>query len=72
MIASDRQDQRKIDYLPENGYEMIVSVGNGRNDALMLRRALLGICLVQNEGASSLAPAAVEVFAVNITHVSDM
>lgn len=72
VIASDRQDQRKLDYLLEIGPEMTVAVGNGRNDVLMLRRALLGICLVQREGASSLALAAADVVAVDITHVFDM
>jgi soluble P-type ATPase len=72
VIASDRQDQRKLDYLLEIGPEMTVAVGNGRNDALMLRRALLGICLVQSEGASSLALAAADVVAVDIAHVFDM
>jgi soluble P-type ATPase len=72
VIASDRQDQRKLDYLLEIGAEMTVAVGNGRNDALMLRRALLGICLVQGEGASSLALAAADVVAVDVVHVIDM
>lgn len=72
VIASDRQDQRKLDYLVDIGAEMTVAVGNGRNDALMLRRALLGICLVQGEGASSLALTAADVVATDIVHVLDM
>jgi soluble P-type ATPase len=72
VIASDRQDQRKLDYLLDIGPEMTVAVGNGRNDALMLRRARLGICLVQAEGASSLALAAADVVALSVVHVFDM
>lgn len=72
VIASDCQDQRKLDYLLDIGPELTVAVGNGRNDALMLRRAMLGICLVQGEGASALALAAADVVAVSIVHVFDM
>lgn len=72
VIASDRQDQRKLDYLLDIGAEMTVAVGNGRNDALMLRRAQLGICLVQGEGGSALALMAADVVAVDVSHVFDM
>jgi soluble P-type ATPase len=51
---------------------MTVTEGNGGNDALLLRRALLGIYLVQGEGASSLALVAADVIAVDIAHVADM
>lgn len=72
VIGEGRQDRQKLTYLKEIGEEMTIAVGNGRNDAMMLRRAKLGICLVQGEGASSRALAAADVVAGNILDVLDM
>lgn len=72
VIGSDRQDQRKLEYLVDIASKNTVAVGNGRNDALMLREALLGICLVQEEGAAIQAVMAADVVARNIVDVLDM
>ena len=50
IIPSENQDQAKLDYLLKLGKDKTICVGNGRNDALMLDHAVLGVALIQEEG----------------------
>ena len=50
-IPENNQDQSKLDYLLKLGKDTTLSVGNGRNDTLMLRESVIGIALLQEEGA---------------------
>ena len=52
VIAKDNQTQAKADYVRGLGAQKTVSVGNGRNDALMLKEAVLGIAVIQEEGGA--------------------
>ena len=52
IIPVNHQDRGKLDYINALGAEQTACIGNGRNDALMLKSAGLGIALVQDEGAS--------------------
>jgi P-type E1-E2 ATPase len=45
--------EEKNNVLLKLGKEQTIAVGNGNNDALMLKNALLGIAIIGNEGASS-------------------
>lgn len=49
-IGQNQQDISKLNYLKELGEEYTICVGNGRNDKLMLKEAVLGIALIQDEG----------------------
>jgi P-type E1-E2 ATPase len=51
----------KLAYLEWLGAEKCVAVGNGRNDAAMLRSAALGIAVIGPEGAHAAAVAAADV-----------
>lgn len=51
VLQSGPQDQSKRDYVLELGAESTAAVGNGRNDLLMIRESVLGICVLQREGA---------------------
>lgn len=53
IISKDEQQSQKLDYIAQLGAESVVAIGNGRNDALMLKHAALGIGLIQKEGACS-------------------
>jgi len=46
------QDMQKEMYVLNLGKENVIAIGNGMNDALMLKSAALGIVVIQNEGAS--------------------
>jgi len=61
VIPLNNQAQAKADYLEAIGPANSVAVGNGRNDALMLQQAALGIAVMQTEGAAMEALMAAEV-----------
>lgn len=50
IIPGDNQAETKLNYVKELGIDKTVCVGNGRNDALMLKSAALGIAVLQAEG----------------------
>ena len=52
VIAKENQTQAKVDYVRQLGCQKTVAVGNGRNDALMVKEAVLGIVVIQEEGAA--------------------
>jgi len=50
ILSGDSQTEQKLQYIEALGKENVVSIGNGRNDALMLKESALGIALIQSEG----------------------
>jgi len=66
VIPKDRQAEAKADYIRQLGARHCVCVGNGRNDALMLKEAALGIAVIQTEGAAAEALLAADVVTQNI------
>ncbi len=44
--------QQKADYVRQLGAEMVVAIGQGANDAAMLKEAGLGICVLSPEGTA--------------------
>ncbi len=52
ILPTDNQDVGKLDYVKGLGCENTVCIGNGRNDRLMLKEAVLGIAVVLKEGVA--------------------
>jgi len=52
VIGKENQTQAKAGYVRQLEAQKTVSVGNGRNDALMLKEAGLGIAVIQEEGGA--------------------
>jgi soluble P-type ATPase len=52
VLDAGRQDQAKADIVNRLGRQRTASIGNGRNDALMLEASALGILVILGEGAS--------------------
>jgi soluble P-type ATPase len=52
VIGKENQTEAKADYVRQLGLQKTVSVGNGRNDAQMLKESVLGIAVIQEEGTS--------------------
>ena len=50
VIDKSEQDICKLNFVKELGSEFTLSVGNGRNDKLMLKETALGIGILQEEG----------------------
>jgi len=46
------QDMQKESYVLNLGENQVIAIGNGLNDALMLKAAAMGIVVLQKEGAS--------------------
>ena len=51
ILEPGSQDVQKEQYVLNLGKDRVIAVGNGQNDALMLREASLGILVIQREGA---------------------
>ena len=52
ILPEKNQDTRKLEYITRLGPVSTVCIGNGRNDRLMLKEAILGIAVIQEEGAA--------------------
>jgi soluble P-type ATPase len=50
VIPNSQQDISKLEFVKELGLQHTLSVGNGRNDKLMLKETVLGIAILQDEG----------------------
>ena len=50
VLPPDHQDQKKAEYVRQLDPHHTVCLGNGRNDMLMLKESVLGICLTETEG----------------------
>ncbi len=72
VIGPLEQDRRKWEYVVAVGPKMAAAVGNGRNDVLMLQTAVLGIGLIQKEGASSRTLQAADIVCTDIRDVLDL
>ncbi|RXJ69336.1 ATPase P [Halarcobacter ebronensis] len=49
-IGKENQDKRKLEFIESLDSKTVLSVGNGRNDKLMLKESILGIAILQDEG----------------------
>jgi len=61
VLAPDDGGAQKLAVVQQLGADNVIAIGNGRNDALMLQAAALGIGVVQAEGMASAALAAADV-----------
>jgi soluble P-type ATPase len=55
IIASGWEAGDKLALVEDLGPDSVVAIGNGANDALVLRASALGICVIGPEGASRAA-----------------
>ncbi len=50
ILAKEKQDEGKLNYVGKLGAANTAAIGNGRNDRLMLKAAALGIGVILREG----------------------
>lgn len=72
VIPKEQQADAKWLYVRDLGFDETVCVGNGRNDALMLRDAALSIAVVQGEGCALEALMASQITAPSILDGLDL
>lgn len=66
------QDEQKRKVIRRLGTKTTVSIGNGRNDALMLKESILGIGVCQLEGASTMAISGADIVTTDINDALDL
>jgi len=52
ILSYTSQDAQKKQYITDLGKNKVIAIGNGKNDALMLKEAVIGIAVIQKEGTS--------------------
>jgi soluble P-type ATPase len=72
VLPAGNQAEAKLAYLRKLDAAKCASIGNGRNDRLMLEHAALGIAVIQQEGAATAALAAADVVATSILDALDL
>jgi len=72
ILTSETGAPEKEKFVEALGAESVIAVGNGTNDALMLRRSALGIVIMGPECASAAALRAADVVAGDINAGLDM
>ncbi len=72
LLPGGRQDQGKLSFIERLGCDRVVAIGNGRNDALMLKAAAIGIGVIQQEGAWSGTVLAADVVCTDIVDALDL
>ncbi|MBN1311885.1 MAG: HAD family hydrolase [Anaerolineae bacterium] len=71
-VAPGGEAEQKAEFVERLGGEHVIAVGNGANDAGMLRAAAVGIAVLGPEGLSSAALQAADVIAPSILNALDM
>jgi len=72
VLPAEGQTVAKGDYISRLSAPSTVCIGNGRNDQLMLKRAALGIAVIQEEGAAMECLSAADIVCTNICQALDL
>lgn len=72
IISPGREAEAKESLIRELGPEITATIGNGRNDRLMLGAAALGLAVCQGEGLAVAACLAADVIAPDILTALDL
>jgi soluble P-type ATPase len=72
IFEKNDQQKRKLSYIQELGAEHCATIGNGSNDAMMLRASALGIALIQKEGAASETLMSAKIVCHDIIHALEL
>ncbi len=72
IAPKERQDIFKLNYIESLGKENVVSIGNGRNDVLMLEAAALGIAILGEEGLTKETILSCDIMVKNILNAFDL
>lgn len=72
ILKGDKIDLQKEDFVRKLGAEHTISIGNGRNDRKMLKRARLSIVVMSKEGYSMEAASNADVVVIGILDGLDL
>jgi soluble P-type ATPase len=71
-LASQNTTAEKREFIKRLGSEKCVAIGNGANDTLMLREAVLGICVLGTEGTAISAMLSADIVVRDIKDALDL
>jgi len=71
-LGSGNEQEQKRSYVEKLGADTVVAIGQGANDAGMLKAAALGICVMSVEGAASESLLAADIVVPNILAAFDL
>ena len=71
-LSPGNEQERKRAYVQELGSDGVVAIGQGANDAAMLKAAALGICVMSEEGTATETLLAADIVAPNIMAAFDL
>jgi P-type E1-E2 ATPase len=71
-IEPSKEAEQKQKFVKNLGAEKTASIGNGSNDALMLKNSAIGIAVIGDEGASIEAIFSADVVVSNINNALDL
>jgi P-type E1-E2 ATPase len=66
VITGSWEAGDKLELVQDLGADAVVAIGNGSNDALMLRSAAVGVCVIGPEGASRTTLEAADIVVTDI------
>jgi P-type E1-E2 ATPase len=71
LSAGNEQEQKKL-FVENLGADKVIAIGQGANDAAMLKAAALGICVMSAEGAASETIMSADIVVPNIQTAFDL
>lgn len=71
-LTPGNEDEQKKTFVQEIGSDRTITLGNGSNDALMLKASRIGICVIGEEGASLKGMANADIVVHHIHHALDL
>lgn len=71
-VTPGDEARQKLDFIKKLGSETCASIGQGANDALMLKEAAIGICVLSAEGTSAAAMASCDIVTRDIISALDL
>ena len=71
LTGGNEQEQKRA-YVKKLGSEKVIAIGQGANDAAMLREAALGICVMSQEGTATETLLSADILVPNIFVAFDL
>ena len=71
LTGGNEQEQKRA-YVKKLGSEKVIAIGQGANDAAMLKEAALGICVMSQEGAATETLLSADIVVPNIFVAFDL
>jgi P-type E1-E2 ATPase len=72
LLSKENQVTQKENYILKLNPSTVISIGNGRNDRLMLKASMIGIVVIQSEGASAETPVVADIVCSDILSALDL